>query len=367
MSGDLLSGLWVLRECPHFAPRQWELLLSQARRCRLHARLAQHFQNRGWLDAVPSQPRRHLQSALASAQRQRQQVRWETDRLRVAMKDVPGPVVLLKGAAYVALDLPPARGRLFADVDILVARSSIQAAELSLMAAGWVQEALDPYDERYYRQWMHELPPLKHVWRHTWLDVHHTITPPTSRFAVDGSRLLQSARPLHAGSQLATLAPADMVLHSAVHLMQEGDFSAGLRDLLDLNDLLLHFSAQADFWPTLLDRAQELRIGSALFHVLREVQRLFGTRPPAALAARVNALASGWASKVLMPPLLALALKPPHPTCDSAGSALARWLLFVRSHGLRMPWHQIVPHLLRKAGSRAWARLQRPAASAGKV
>ena len=362
MSGDLLSGLWMAREQPVFTLRQWEQVLAQARRCRLHARLALLFQDRGWLTEVPVGPRQHLDSALLLAERQRNLVRWEVDRLRVALADVASPVVLLKGAAYVVLDLPPARGRLFTDVDILLDRAAMAAAEGSLLAAGWVHEKLDPYDERYYRQWMHELPPLKHVWRHTWLDVHHTITPPTSRFAVEGARLLARARPLRPGSQLTTLDPADMVLHSAVHLMQEGDFSNGLRDLLDLNDLLLHFGADADFWPGLLDRARELNLGVPLFHVLREVHRLFDTRPPATCAKAADALAAGPASRVLMPALLARALRPPHPDCDTAGTGAARWLLYVRSHGLRMPWHQILPHLLRKAWTRARARVVRRAA-----
>ena len=366
MTRDLLSGLWVASEPPSFTPREWELLLAQARRCRLHARVAQFFQDRGWLVDVPAGPRNHLESALVAAERQRNLVRWEVDRVRVALAGVPGAVVLLKGAAYVALGLPSARGRLFTDVDILVARESITAAEMSLLGAGWVPEQLRPYDERYYRQWMHELPPLKHVWRHTWLDVHHTITPPTSRFPVDGGALLARARPLHPGSRLAALDPPDMVLHSAVHLLQEGDLGSGLRDLLDLNDLLQHFGKDALFWPQLLDRAQALGIQAPLFHVLQQVQRLFGTRPPAEAAARVNALARGFGSRTLMPALLKLALRPQHPSCNSPLTGLARWLLYVRSHWLRMPWYQILPHLAHKAGSRAQARL-RQAPAAGKV
>jgi hypothetical protein len=285
-------------------------------------------------------------------------VRWEVDRLRVALADQPGPVVLLKGAAYVAAALPPAQGRMFNDIDIMVAREALQGVELALLGAGWVHEAIDPYDERYYRRWMHELPPLKHVWRHTWLDVHHTITPPTSRFRVDGAQLLARARPLVAGSHLAVLAPEDMVLHSAVHLMQEGDFSAGLRDLLDLDDLLHHFGADPGFWPELLRRARELRLGVPLFHVLVQRERLFGAAPPEALRSEVDRLASSWLSRRLMPALLEPALRPAHPSCDTAGNGAARTALYVRSHWLRMPWYQIVPHLLRKAWLRTRARLQ---------
>ena len=364
MTRDLLSGLWRQRALPTLAPRDWELLLSQARRCRLHARMAWWFDAQGWLQDVPPGPRSHLESARFNAERQRNQVRWETDRIHAALADVPTPVLLLKGAAYVAIDLPGARGRLFNDVDILVAREALAATEVSLLGAGWVAQELDPYDERYYRRWMHELPPLKHVWRHTWIDVHHTITPPTSRFPVDGQRLLERLQPLAPGSRLAVLDAPDMVLHSAAHLLQEGDFSAGLRDLLDLDDLLRHFGTQPEFWPRLLDRASELGLQVPLFHVLQQVQRLFGTEPPAGLQARVDALASSLLSRHLMPALLAVALRPPHPSCDSRWTGVARTLLFVRSHWLRMPWYQIVPHLLRKAWTRARTRFTRPPAEA---
>ena len=47
--------------------------------------------------------------------------------------------------------------------------------------------------------------------------------------------------------------------------------------------------------------------------------------------------------------MLGLALQPDHPSCDSRWTGLARWLLYVRSHALRMPMRLLVPHLLRKS------------------
>jgi hypothetical protein len=364
VSADLLSGLWRAPAQPVLASHDWERLLSQARRCRLEGRLAVLFEDRGWLQSVPERPRQHLLSALVAAHRQHEQVRWEIDRVRAAMAGQPGPVVLLKGAAYVALQLPPARGRLFTDVDIMVPREAIGRAETTLLGCGWVHEQLDPYDERYYRRWMHELPPLKHVWRQTWLDLHHTITPPTSRFAVDGNQLLAQVRPIAPGSQLACLAPTDMVLHSAVHLLQEGDFTAGLRDLLDLDDLLRHFAADPLFWPALFDRARLLGLQVPLHHVLGQLDRLFGTLPPPELRARAEGLATGWASRRCMPRLLQLALQPPGAERRPRATAAARWMLYVRSHWLRMPWYRILPHLARKAWTRAQGRLQRSASAA---
>ena len=38
-----------------------------------------------------------------------------------------------------------------------------------------------------------------------------------------------------------------------------------------------------------------------------------------------------------------------HPTCSSRVASIARWMLYVRAHYLRMPLHLLLPHLLRKA------------------
>jgi len=357
VTGDLITPALTAAERIAFTPRQWEELLSQARRSRLLARLAWRYDERGWLDDVPPGPRQHLLGALRVVRRQRDEVLWEIDRLRFALRHVDGPVVLLKGAAYIAADLPPWRGRLFGDVDLLVARERLAEVEAALMAAGWVAARLDPYDERYYRRWMHELPPLQHVLRHTHLDVHHTITPPTSCFPIDGRSLLERSVRAAQGMGLRVLAPADMVLHSAVHLLQEGEFEAGLRDLLDIRDLLLHFgAADPGFWDDLARRAAELGVGVPVTYALHHVERLFGVRPPQALRARFDALRAPWPTRAATNALLAIALRPDHPACDTALTRPARFALYVRSHHLRMPWYQIVPHLLRKAWLRALHR-----------
>jgi hypothetical protein len=353
MNGDLVTQALCAHQLPALDARDWEDLLSQARRSRLLARLATRAHDMGWMPAIPPGPRMHLQGALRVMQRQDDEARWEIDRLRAALLPLQTPVVLLKGAAYVAAELPPRRGRLFADIDILVERGQLRQVEAALMGAGWIAEKLDAYDERYYRDWMHELPPLRHVQRMTQLDVHHTITPPTSRFPIDGAVLMAQARPLAGIPGLCVLAPVDMVLHSAVHLMQEGEFDGGLRDLLDIDDLLHHFaSTEPEFWPALADRARVLGLGVPLSHVLFHLERLFGTRPPSACAAAFAALQPQGLARRLMNALLTRALPPRHPRSEVRGRAWAAQALYVRSHWLRMPWYQIVPHLLRKSWMR---------------
>ena len=360
MTTDLLATLWT-DPTPWWltlAPRGWEALLGQARQSRLQGRLARYFLDRGTLAELPHGPRQHLESALRLAERQHHEVLWELDCLRRALVGIGTPIVLLKGAAYLAAGLPPAPGRLFSDVDIMVERRHIGAVESALFAAGWISQERNAYNDRYYRRWMHELPPMRHVHRGTNIDVHHTITPPTSRHRVDGARLIEGLLPVAGWPGLFILAPSDMVLHSAVHLFQEGEFGHGLRDLLDLNDLLSHFGARQGFWGELLDRADALRLQVPLSHALVNIERLFSVSPPTEFAQRVHALDRSAVRRRLMSALLGIALRPEHPSCDTRFSGLARWFLYVRSHWLRMPPHLLVFHLGHKALMRWQARAE---------
>lgn len=334
---------------PKLSNRDWEILLGQARRSRLIARLAAHHHDQGWLTGVPDGPRRHLESALRLADRQQHEVLWEIDCIQRALQGINAPVVLLKGAAYLVANLPAARGRLFADIDLMVPYGQIEAVEGALFAAGWISDERDPYNQRYYREWMHEIPPLRHVQRNTYIDLHHTITPPTSRFHVDGTKLLACIQPLQAFTGMHTLAPPDMVLHSAVHLFQEGEFDHGLRDLLDLKDLLQYFESKSDFWPGLFKRADELGLQIPLHHALFHIHRLFGVSAPLEWAETVKRLSPATPARLSMAWLLGLALRPDHPSCNSRWTGLARWLLYVRAHALRMPFRLVIPHLIRKA------------------
>jgi hypothetical protein len=230
----------------------------------------------------------------------------------------------------------------------MVDRRQIGSVEGALFASGWLSEERNSYNDRYYRRWMHELPPVRHVRRGTTIDIHHTITPPTSRFSVDGARLLDRLQPVEGQPRLFVLGPADMVLHSAAHLFQEGEFGHGLRDLLDLNDLLLHFGRQAGFWDELLDRAHELRLQVPLSHALTHVSRLFSTSAPPALAGCVRSLDDSQFRGRLMTKMPGIALRPEHPSCDGPHSGLVCWLLYLRSHRLRMPLHLLVYHLGQK-------------------
>ena len=124
--------------------------------------------------------------------------RWLERAVKTANLLVPRllavPIVLLKGTAYVMADLPPARGRMLGDLDLMVPRDRIDEVERTLIAAGWLSAELNDYDQRYYREWTHEIPPLRHPDRDTEVDIHHTIVASTSRALVDAAALLAAHR-----------------------------------------------------------------------------------------------------------------------------------------------------------------------------
>jgi hypothetical protein len=336
-------------------PTEWDLLIRQARRSGLLARLDAILSERDLQVRAPEPARRHLVSARVRARRHAEMALREALHVRRALLPLGVDPVFLKGAAYLVAGLPSARGRLFGDLDILVPRSRIGAVEQRLAGHGWVPILRDRYDQRYYREWMHELPPLRHLRRKSVLDVHHNILPLTARLKPDPAKLLASAVPC-AGSPTAgeeagprTLSPADMVLHCATHLFHDGELEHGLRDLVDLDDLLRGFGREEAFWPQLTGRALDLDLARPLYYGLRYASRMLGTPVPQtvwAQAARGGPSAPG---SLWMDMLFERALAPPHESCADRLTPTARWLLYVRSHYLRMPLHLLVPHLARKA------------------
>lgn len=341
----------VFRDPPALAglsAADWDLLLRQADKSMLLAAVGALAESHQLLASIPAQARTHLDWIATLARRHRSGVQWEVTQIRKALAPLGMPVVLLKGAAYTMAGLPPGRGRLFSDIDILVPRARLDETESALRMHGWVSSKQDAYDERYYRQWMHELPPMVHIQRKSAIDVHHAILPLTAAQHPDSAKLLGAAVALDGDTLFQVLAPADMVLHSAVHLFHD-EFNHGLRDLIDLDRLLRHFGADPAFWDGLAARARELELGRALFYALRYAETLLGTPVPASAMAAAATAAPGRLMLAFMDQLFLRALLPHHPSCGDALTASARFALYLRANWLRMPPLLLARHLFHKA------------------
>jgi len=326
---------------------EWDEVLRVARKEQVLARLGAAVVEQLDLSSVcPAQVQVMFRAAWAYPKLVQDRARWELTKLLVATADLGTEFVLLKGVGYLRAGLRLARARVFADVDLLVPESELAAVESRLLAQGWEHHLDDAYDQRYYREWMHEIPPLRHPVRQMEIDLHHRILPRTARLSPDPAPLWAAS--LLVAPRLRVLSPPDMVLHCAAHLFADGEIRGCFRDLLDLHQMLTEFASRdGALWEQLLARARLLKLGRPLYYAIRFCVEFLDTPVPAPTRCAVAQFAPAAPVALLMGLLVRAVLLPrdvgrPEPS-------LAAWLLYVRSHWLRMPPWLLGKHLARKA------------------
>ncbi len=339
-----------------FTPDDWTALLTMARAEQLIGTLAHRVSGRD----VPGAVAAILDDARANAEYQRRTALWEADCARRALSGYPGKVVLMKGTAYVAADLVAGQGRHIGDLDIMVARDDLPQVEALLLTKGgweWVKE--DAYDDAYYRDHMHELPPMIHKERDRMIDVHHTILPLTARPRPDAAAMLaeailvknsirpepvegQNARAHSSTSSgrmdgLSIFAPTDMAIHCAAHLIADGDLAGGLRNLWDMHCLLSEFaSANAAYYGQLKSRARHHQLWPAVHRAARLAHILYDTDIPKSWR-RWNSKDKYYITRLTARDQWGRSSRKP-----------IQLIFYIRSHWLRMPPFMLAKHLFTK-------------------
>jgi Uncharacterised nucleotidyltransferase len=271
-----------------------------------------------------------LAEAQVNAEYQRRSALWEADCARRALADYRGKIVLMKGTAYAAAGLKASEGRHIGDLDIMVDRHGLPQVEGALLAAGWEWVKDNAYDDAYYRDHMHELPPLIHKTRDRMIDVHHNILPLTARTKPDAAAMLAAAVALENG--LYIFSPADMVIHSAAHLFADGELDGGLRNLWDIHCLLTEFADDV-FWPALQSRAHAQQLWPVIQRAARLTHRLYATEIP-----------MNWQSSHRQDKYFILRLTA-RDNWGRGTRKFLRLLFYIRSHWLRMPPLMLARHL----------------------
>jgi hypothetical protein len=327
-------------------PEELDLLLQLLRRVRLHGRFAAELKREGAFADIPQVAQDQLESALVMADARKRVAMWELNRIDWATRDQQGiDLICMKGCAYILLGLPNTRGRIFADADLLVAENQLVYVEQLLNRRGWKTKELTPYDDNYYRRWTHELPPLVHVERDVEIDLHHNIVPRTARLRPSATALLDNSVTI-AGSRYRVLANEDLVLHAMVHLMFDSDLSDKLRDLVDIDEMCRYFAGQDEnFWDSLLDRAEKLGLGRPVYYSLRYCRQLLDNQIPQRVIEQTKTWRPVFPIRWLMDHLVPRAMLPLHPQYPSRLTEVARLLLYMRSHWIRMPPWLLFYHL----------------------
>lgn len=325
---------------------QWSKFIFVLRECGLLARFYFIAEKDDCFTNFPVKVKHHLNSAKIKSERQNKQAIFEASEITSALQDINVIPVFLKGVAYDIKKSPASLGRIYSDMDILVEKTHLKGIERRLTLFGWFTKIVDDYDDKYYREWAHEIPPMQHSSRGTVADIHHNLLPPISGKAPDIKKFTQKLYTTTSG--LTTLSDPAMTLHSIIHLFFNEDFSHGFRDITDLH---LIFSSQyenSEYWSTLLSLSIETKFSTELFYAVRYCKEITQTKFPQIFLEKINHFQPSHFKVKFADFIFQKVLLPTHPSCATKHSQFAHFLALFRGHILKMPLHILLYHSLRK-------------------
>lgn len=337
-----------------FEGKDWNLLLRQASSAKMLTRVADSIVRADLIHAVPEKILYHINSEHIKINHLHTQVKQEVSELNQVFEKHNIEAIYLKGAAYLLADLPLAQGRFFSDIDILLKHSDIPKAEIALKCQGWKSQKTDDYDQAYYRNYMHEIPPMQNILRGTIIDIHHNILPICNDTKIDITKL--SANPSTTILQgfenpySHVLSPAAMVLHSAIHLFHEGELEQGLKGLSDLDLLLSYFEKhEIDFFQQLINLSKEVNQELALFCTWRYLAKVFNRELPSIAQSFIKNHKQHVKNLKFLDFIYINLFTAHHSSTASLKFTIAAQLAYWRGHLLRMPVRLLLPHLFKKS------------------
>lgn len=327
-----------------FSTKQWQQLVQILRNQQLLACYSAKFKQAGVFEQIPVQTQRHFLNSDVLAANHKKQVLFEAAELKREIGGKQQFLIFLKGAGYTLSGAFVGDTRIYNDIDILSDKSSIDDIEKKLCLFGWLSEELTEHDEKYYRKWAHEIPPLRHGKRGTIVDVHHNIVPIISGRHLDASEFATHSVTTKDGFQILSFAA--MTLHSLIHLFFNEDVKKGYRDLIDIHTLMTHHN-EGDYWQELVSLSKETGFELELFLACRYVQDIFSTDIPIEVLEQMSSKCP-WNIKYL-DFMYKKALKPNHPICRPEMFSLAEFFILLRGHFQKMPLHILILHLTTKS------------------
>ncbi len=330
--------------------KQQSLVIAEARYFNMLAQLKPAFEKTGLWEQLPSSIKQHIHAAHAIFVHQQDQLYFEKRQFQKIFTALNIEWVYLKGSAYHFAGFSEFSGRLMSDIDILVSEAVLANVEKALKEQGWLSTHLNDYDQKFYRQWSQEIPPMRHLKRRTELDLHFNILPNTLKESPNPSLLRSQAVDIDDNENTGKiLSPAAMVIHSAIHLFYESEYSKGVRDLYDLYLLLTRFTNQPEFWNQLMELQTQIGNGDSMYYALRYCQQAFDLVVPQHVEVFYQQYKPSHLKLTVADFAFKRALFHSFPTNRLPGHQAAIWILYIRGHLKRMPVKLLIPHLLRKA------------------
>ena len=176
-------------------------------------------------------------------------------------------VIVLKGAALAELVYHGLGLRTMLDVDLLVRKTDLDAADDVLCQLGYVAD--ESYQSReWYREHHHHLAPYVAKDRSLVLELHHHVVPTVASVSLPIDDFWQRSRPAQIASVSAlVLSPQDLLLSICIHLSLRQYFVRTLRDLSDIAATIAMYGTELD-WDRLVREAKTYEAARCLYYSL---------------------------------------------------------------------------------------------------
>jgi hypothetical protein len=282
------EGRWVVECLRAIAHRQtaptppdaldWAAVLAFIEAERLTPALAYACRSAA---AVPPTVRPRLDRALVDATARHVLFSAELARLLKAFERAAIPLIPLKGLVLAETLYPHPALRPSTDIDILIRRHDLEAGDALLQRLDYRRLAdahSFAFDAVHDRATLYEAPSGVHV------DLHWALSS-EPRYAWNEASTAgvwdRAVRVRVAGETTLALCPEDLLIYLAVHLAVHHALVGALW-YYDLYLLLARTEGILD-WEAAKIRATKWRARTAVYWVLRELERLFGASVPAGL------------------------------------------------------------------------------------
>jgi len=257
---------------------QWSFLAEEARRYQLSGLTYRLLADSPLAVRVPAPVLQQLRARyLDSAVRNALFLRG-TREIAAALTGAGIPVLLLKGVHLCRFVYAEPALRSMADVDLMVPRDRLAAAERIVLGLGYGPSPRPDVDE-FCTQW-HHLAKL-HKRGAPVLELHWNIERPSSPFQIDLAGLWSRARSATLeGVPVSLLAPEDLLLHVAQHCSYHHGFNwSALKGMVDLHAVIRKHGPELD-WNLVVQRANAWGASAFIYTALRVAGSIMHTAIP---------------------------------------------------------------------------------------
>ncbi len=210
----------------------------------------------------------------------------EAGKIISALSEASIPVIALKGVYLLENIYQDVSLRTMSDLDFMLRRSDIPAAIQVMRDLGY--ELTTYFDPAAENLDIKHVPPLKKD-NGPFVELHWTLLEENEPFIIDAEGLWQRAVPSDVAEHLVlALSPEDLLLHLCLHMAYQHHLAVGLRQVIDIDRVLLHFKDALN-WDQLLCTAKQWGAERVLWLSLSLARQLVHARFPDLLLEKLHA------------------------------------------------------------------------------